>query len=510
MAFPDATTLAPAYGFELDNQALSVAAGNLPRKGALLAQYDPAKTDVVDYEPKLYLSKEQVGFELGWGFPAHRMAQAWYLNGASVPMWVVPVPEAGTAVQQTWTLTVSVTTAVAGTVYLYIGDELYQVGVTAGQTDEQIATAIAAAINAVADAPVTATSALAVVTVTAKAGGTFGAGYLVELNYEQTQELPGGVSIAIASGTAGSTDPDITDALTGMGEGSESNMDYFTDCVTSNGLDSTTLAACSVWNGLGNQPTGNYAPSVMRPTRFLSVSTEAGSAGYNAMAAISDANLYDRTNCIVGAPGHKKHPVELATEILGACASISQSHPHQSYVGVPLTGHVGVSSDRWTRDDVTRDTAIKSGIATTKVVGGTLLIDGLVTMYRPSTVAPQNNLYRSFRNIAITQNLSNFHRQVWESAKNKTIVADTAVVDPSEKRFVMDIDAAKDLNNQWADEAEAKAWIYNAAFTKETQEVTIRDLANGFDHVLKCIYSAEGVVSNTVVIGDISLAAITG
>ena len=509
MAFPNSTTLAPAYGFQLDNQALSVAAGNLPRKGALLAQYDPTKTDVVDYEPKLYLSKEQVGFELGWGFPAHRMAKAWTLNGLSVPMWIVPVPEAGTATKNTWTLTITVTTALAGTIYLYIGDDLYQVGVTAGQTDAQIATAVAAAINDVEDSPVTAAAALGVVTVTAKAGGSVSGDYLVELNYEQTQELPGGVSIAIVDNDDGATDPDMSSALTGMGELSESNMEYFTDCVTSNGMQTTTLDDCSTWNGLGNQPVGNYAPSVMRPTRFISVSTVAGSAGFDAMKVISDANTYDRTNAIVGAPDHKRHPIELATEIAGACAAIAQSHAHQSYVGVPLTGHVGTAANRWTRDDVVRDTAIKAGIATTKVVDGTLTVDGMVTMYRPSIIAPENNIYRSFRNIAVTQNLSYFHRNVWEVAKNKTIVADTAVVDSSEKPYVMDIDAAKDLNNQWADECEGKAWIYDAAFTKSTQEVTIRDLANGFDHVLKVIYSAEGVVSNTVVIGDISLAAVT-
>lgn len=506
MTFPDATTLAPAYGFQLDNQALSVSAGNLPRKGALLAQYDPSKTEVVDYEPKLFLSKEQVGYELGWGFPAHQMAKAWHIYGSGVPMWVVPVPEAGGAAQNTWTITVTVTTALAGTIYLYIGDELYSVGVTAGMTDENIATAIAAAINAVADSPVTATSALGVVTVTAKAGGTFGGGYLIELNYEQTQSLPGGVTLAIVDNTDGATDPDMNPALTGMGTGSESNMEYFTDCVTSNGMDTTTLDDCSTWNGIGNQPVGNYAPSVMRPTRFLSVDTTPGSAGYDAMKVISDARTYDRTNSIVGAPDHKRHPVEIATEILGYCASIAQSHPHQSYVGAPLQGHVGDSANRWTKDDVVRDTAIKAGISTTKVVDGTLTIDGMVTMYRPTEIAPQNNLYRSFRNIAITQNLSNFHRQVWENAKNKTIVADVAVVDSSEKPYVMDIDAAKDLNNRWADEAEGKAWIYNAAYTKETQAVTIRDLANGFDHILKVVYSAEGVVSNTLVIGDISLA----
>lgn len=505
MTYPDATTLAPAYGFQLKNQALSIAAGNLPRKGALLAQYDPTKTEVVDYEPKLYLSKEQVGAELGFGFPAHLMAKNWVTYGLSVPMWIVPVPETGTA--RTYELTVTVTTAVAGGIYMYIGDVLYQVAVTDSESASDIGDGIAAAVNADDSCPFTAANAAGVVTLTSKSTGLFSNGYLIEFNYEASQETAAGVTITNTAETAGTLNPDMGPALAGMGLLSESNMEYFTDCVTSNGLDETTLQLCSNWNGIGDEAVGNYAPSVMRPTRFLSVSTENNTAsGYDNMLAIADLNTYDRTNAIVGAPDHKRHPVEMACEILGACASIAQSHPHQSYVGIPLTGHTGTSAERWTRDDVVRDTAVKSGISTTKVIDGTLVIDGFVTMYRPTTIAPQNNIYRSFRNVAITQNLSYFHRQVWEPNKNKTIVADTAVLDPIEKPYCMDLDAAKDLNNRWADESEAKAWIYNAKYTKETQEVTLRDLANGFDHVLKVVYSAEGVVSNTLVLGDISLA----
>lgn len=510
MAFPDATTLAPAYGYTLDNQALAVQAGNLPRKGALLAQYDPSKTDVEDYVPLLYLAKEQVGAELGWGFPAHEMAENYSVYGGDVPMWVVPVPEADGATKREVTLTFTVTTAEAGTVPLYIGDEKYPTGVAAGAELAAIASSVADKINADPHAKFVATANAGVVTLEAKAGGTYANGYLVEVAYDPEDAMPGGVTLVIAQTVAGATDPEMNNALTGMGEGSESNMAYFTDGATSNGVQAATLQACSTWNGIGNQPVGNYAPGVQRPMRFLSVSTDTGQSGFDDMKTISDANTYDRTNAIVGAPGHKRHPVAIACEILGAAASMAQSHPHVSQVGVPLRGHVGDSADRWTKEDSTRDTAIKAGISTTKVVSGTLVIDGLVTMYRPANVAPQNNLYRSFRNIALNQNISNFHRDVWENAKNKTIVEDTAELNAAEKPYCMDEDAAKDLNNKWADQCQRKAWIYNAAFTKRTQKVTIRDLANGFDHILKVIYSAEGVVSNTVVQGDIALTAITG
>lgn len=510
MAYPDSTTLGPAYGMEVSNVALSVAPTNLTRKTAFLAQYDSAMTDVVDYVPKPFLSAEQVGEEMGWGSPAHRMAIRYFRYGAGVALWLVPVPEAGGATAKIWTVTITVTTAEAGTIPLYIGDELYAVPVTAGMTAEAIAAAVKTVIDADPAAPVDVSVATNVATLTSKALGTYANDYLVETLYEADQAIPGGVTVAIAGGTDGATDPALDNALAGMGTDSESNKEYFTDCVTSNGKDQTSFTACSEWNGVGNTPTGNHAPSVMRPTRFFSVDTTPGTGGYDALVTLADANRLDRTNILIAAPDHKVHPVELAAEIAGFCAAVAQAHPHQSYVNGLISGHVGDSANRWTKNDTSREAAIKNGIATTKVVDGVLTLDGIVTMYRPSTVAVQNNSYRSARNVACRQNVTAFHRQVHEPNKNRTIVDDLQKVDAMERETCIDIDGVEDLNNRWADGCEAKAWIYQAEMTKKTQKVTVRDLANGFDHEVQIVYSGEGVVSNTRVKEDISLAIFQG
>lgn len=123
--------------------------------------------------------------------------------------------EAG--VKATGTITYTIAVAVSsGTHYLYIGGRRIPVGVTAGQTVTDIATAAAAAINADADCAVTATSALGVVTWTAKHKGVEGNYIDVRHNYYQGEFLPAGLACAFAAGVAGTTNPDVADAIAAM------------------------------------------------------------------------------------------------------------------------------------------------------------------------------------------------------------------------------------------------------------------------------------------------------
>lgn len=509
MTFPNPTSLAPATAGSVQNKAQATSAVNKVRRGWLIGTYDPSKTTVVDDTPKQYLSAAQVGDELGFGFPCHRMALAWEKQGKGIEMYVTPQAEEGAGSQATGTITITVTTAEAGTLWLYIANDLVGgvgVGISAGDSETEIATAIAAAINADQDLPVTATSALGVVTVTAKPKGTYGNFISIATNLNVGEKTPGGVTAVIVAMSTGATDPDIDDALEGCGTGDSANSIDATDCVDAYGVVTAKLSKVSTYNGLGDQLTGCWAPTVGRPMRFYNCSVESGSTGYTNMKTVSDANLFDRTNAIIGAPDTARHPVELACEVAGASAAINQNRAADSYVGVVITGSLGDASDRWTDDPAVRDAANKAGIATTKVDNNALVIDGMVTMYRPASVAVQNNAYRSVRNISILQNILASHRAFWASRPSFTIVEDAAIVDANEKPGVLDVDGVEDFNSSLALAWAKKAWLYNASYTAENQVVTIREPANGFDITLPAILSVEGVISNTTIEVDISLA----
>lgn len=157
-------------------------------------------------EPALVVTSDQVGVLAGFGSLLHAMAQAFFASNRSTPCYIIAVDDtAGTA--SVWTATVTVTTAVAGTIFFYIAGRRLQIAVTAAQAQNSIATAINAAIAADPTLPVTATVATNVVTITSKNKGVVSSEIDVRGNFQAGETYPGGVSVAIAQTTVGATDP---------------------------------------------------------------------------------------------------------------------------------------------------------------------------------------------------------------------------------------------------------------------------------------------------------------
>jgi len=502
--FPDSTTLTPVRSARVVNRPASVGVSNLKRTGWVIGTYDPAKVGINVNTPKQYLSAEAVGEELGYGFPCHKEAEAFFKQGTGIAFYVTPQDEASGATAATGDITYVASSNSAGTISLFVAGEPVSVGVPAEATADEIALAVKNAINAERDLRVTADSLAGKVTVTAKAKGTYGNFISLKHNLGLGQELPPGVIPTVNPMSGGATDPDIQDALDGNGKGDASNGIYATDASHTYKPTADTMNKIAVYVGLGDQAIGCWAPTVGRPIRFVNVNTVAGTAGYNAMKVISDASKYDRANAFVGAPDSPMHPASLAAEIMGVGAAKNQAVPHMSLVGVVLSGYIG--KDRWTSEGANRQQAIVNGISCARVVNGKLTIDGMVTMYRPSSIPVNNNAYRSYRNISIAQNILNNHREVWAARPSFTIVSDVALVDPKEKPYVLDKSAVEDINMGMLVGWEKAALIFESASAIEGQEVNLREANNGFDVKIPVVYSAEGVVSATTIYVDISLA----
>lgn len=130
--------------------------------------------------------------------------------------WALALDDNGAGVIATKTITVTGTPTESGVLYLYVGGRRLTVAVTASQTVTQIATAIAAAISADLDGAVTATSAVGVVTVSARHKGVEGNDIDVRTNYYSGEFLPKGIAVAVATGVTGTGNPDVTAAITAM------------------------------------------------------------------------------------------------------------------------------------------------------------------------------------------------------------------------------------------------------------------------------------------------------
>ena len=518
----NATSLAAGVGSSVKNVQFVSEALNVPRKVLIIGTYDPAKTGIANEVPVRVLSDTEVGATYGFGSMLHRLAIAAYKGSNGVETWIQPQAEAGGAVAAAGSFDFAGSTGIkAGTVYLYIAGDAVPFTITDSDTANSTAIKAAAAINAIKNLPVTAAVdgvTLSKVNVTAKSKGPFGNGISIAFNLAAGEALPTGVTVAVIAMASGAGVPTIANALNALGTGDSANENYFTDVVHGYMQDSTSLTAISAYVGEGNGFTGLYTKTVARPFRVLTGDVAAGTAGLNAMIAITDTRKQDRANGILAVPDSPSHPSEIAAQAMGIMARINNDRAAEHYNGQLLSGvwPGDKGADRWTSDYDNRDIAIKASISPTRVISGAVYLQNVVTFYRPDNVPVSSNGYRSMRNISILQNILfniglNFSQEKWQGI---SIVSDVVKVgNVNDRKKARDIDSVKDDLVNLAKSFEDHAWIYSSDFTigklKEAGAVVIRTGTTGFDSTLSVILSGEGGILDTVTEFDTSIAVLT-
>jgi len=509
-------SLAAINAVGIKNEQLAVSASVIAQKNVIIGTFDEATfSALAENVPFQVFSPNDVASKTGFGFMLHRLAKAAFKPG-TVETWVIPQLEGGSDPDQaTGSLDFTASTGVvAGTIALYIAGDRVAIATTEGMANTAIATAVAAAINAINDLPVTALAASAAVNLTSKSGGPWGNDISLAFSLNAGEALPSGVACTITDMSGGTGVPDIQDALDALGTGDGQNEKFFTNLIHGYGNDSATLNAISTYNGLGNDYVGNYAKECGRPFRSLIGDVTAGSGGLSAALAVGLARkATDRTNGMICVPGSQSHPQEIAAQMIGAMAVINSTLPQVGYIDVALDGvWPGATADRWTNDYDNRDLAVKSGISTSMVKNGIVYAQNIVTFYHPDSVAVESNSFRQMKNISIKQNMlanwkANFEREKW---KGIFIVTDTATVtDPTARRKARDVDAVKDDVNALIDAFYALGWIFETTIPKTRFTVDLRSGLTGFDIYCPFIPSGEGGIINSDLTLDTSIAILT-
>jgi len=515
----NANSLAAANAVGVQNKQFQPGAQVLERKIVLIGTYDASKSGIADNIPERFLSVGAVAEKYGFGSMIHRLAIKSFLGSQGLETWVIPQPEAGGAAASVGKMDITGPATEDGLVSVYIsGEFVSEVAISNGDIADDIAAAIIASIPGVtgdnaATALVNGVNSNEV-DYTAKSKGPWGNDIDLSINLDDGEDLPAGVAIAITPMAGGTTNPDIQEALDGMGVDDNQNEKFFTGLVHGYGQDLTVLDAVSIYNGIGNDFTGNYSQLVARPFRSLNGDVEPGDAALLALIVITDARLEDRTNGIIAAPGSQNHPAEIASLAMGIMELVNNTRAEETYIDRSLPGiRLGDNADRWTDKYDNRDTAVKSGISPTLVKNNVLTIQNVVSFYRPVAVPTESNGYRSMRNISILQNLLSSQRQAFEADKWKgiTIVADlTKVSNPTSRLKARDVSAVLDELVSLALLYEGLAWLFSASFTldelKKGDKVVLRPAGNGFDIVFPVILSGEGGILNQVIEFDTSLA----
>ncbi len=309
------------------------------------------------------------------------MTAAYRANDTYGEVWYLPVSDDPSAVAATGTITVTAAPTANGTVYLYIAGKRYAIPVATTQAVSDIATAIAAAINADATSPVSAVAAAGVVTLTAVNKGPAGNDIDLRFNYGGTQAgeiMPAGFAATIVAMANGATPPSLTTALANCG-------DQPFDFIVCPYNDSVSLDALQTFlndqTGRWSYTTQVYGHVFAAARGTLATLTTLGTGRNDQHASIM--GFYDSPT-----------PNWIWASALGAAAAVSvRADPALPMQTVVLQGVLAPPlASRFVLTD--RNTLLYDGVSTFTVDdAGTVHIENLITTYQKNAWGDPDNSY---------------------------------------------------------------------------------------------------------------------
>jgi phage tail sheath gpL-like len=195
-------------------------AGNVtaPARALLVGQSFTTGTQAQNI-PVAIGSRELANQMFGQGSMLGRMVNAFMNSNTNQQLWAIGIPDPAAGVAATGTITIATPPTASGVLSIYIAGQLVQI--TVGQTDTPtiIATNLASQIQAQPDLPVTATAAVAVVTLTSKWKGLTANEISIVPNFLGQlggQAFPIGLTLTIVAMASGAGTPLFTSAISAI------------------------------------------------------------------------------------------------------------------------------------------------------------------------------------------------------------------------------------------------------------------------------------------------------
>ncbi|QSW37074.1 phage tail sheath subtilisin-like domain-containing protein [Leclercia pneumoniae] len=366
----------PLFYAEMDNSAANTAQTSAP---SLLIGHVNAGASIATNQLVFMPSKDYAIQQCGAGSQLARMVEAYRATDPFGELWVIAVPDTGTAA--TFKMAVTGTATESGVVSLYIGSRRIQTVVTTGDAVTDIATAIAAAITADGQSPFTAAASAGVVTLTARHKGTWANDIPVSLNYRGFsggEKLPAGVQIAITLDAAGAGAPALAGTIAAMGD---EPFDYighpFNDTASVNTFTLEMNDTSGRWSWLRQIYGHVYTAKIAAISDLITVGD-----------MFNDQHLtlagYEKTI--------QSNPDELAASRTARAAvflRIDPARPTQTgeLVGMlpPPTGKRFITTEQ--------QSLLTHGIATAYTESGTLRIQRDITTYKKNAYGVADNSY---------------------------------------------------------------------------------------------------------------------
>lgn len=304
----------------------------------------------------------------GLGSIGAEMVTAFRKANKTSSLHVIALADDAGGVAATKTITFAGAITAALVLRFLIGGKQIRFTAAAAATMTQLATALAAAINADTSLPVTATSAAAVVTLTSRHKGEVGNEIDVRVD-TRAQPLPSGLTATIAAGVAGSGNPDIQPALDAIASS------WFTN-ITMPWNDTTNLGKFDLW---------------LRE-RYKAMSKLDAHGFVGKSATFVDLSTWgDLTNSpfltCVGLKRPPTSPWVFAASVAGLAAFHLTNDPARQLRSLVVPGVVAPdAADQFIETE--QDLLLRKGISTFDCLpDGSVTISRLITTYKMSNLA---------------------------------------------------------------------------------------------------------------------------
>lgn len=231
---------APFISFEFNNTGAIPRPAGQTYKALVLGQRLSSSPSVANTVVKVSNAQDAIN-KFGASSQLAFMFETWFANNTSTEVYAGVLDENSSGTARTQTLTFTGPASADGTLNVYFNGIQASVPVVSGMTASQIATALMAKISNIATKlPYTVAQGAGasdhILTATQRWKGESGMDDDIRANYYSTDVLPAGVGLTIAEGTAGATNPVLTNIIAAMGD------DQF-HIIVNPFTDATSLAA---------------------------------------------------------------------------------------------------------------------------------------------------------------------------------------------------------------------------------------------------------------------------
>lgn len=371
----------PLFYAEVDNSQANTATQS--QRALIIGQITATGTGVPN-APVICQGVSDAKTVGGTGSMLALMTAAYRNSDSFGEVWYLPLADDGSAVAATGSINFTAPATATGVLFLYVGGQLVTQAVNSSLTAAQIATALAATVNAATDLSVTAAVdgvTTSKVNFTAKNKGLAGNDIDISTNYRGARNgevTPAGLTYTLTAMSGGLVNPVLT---TGLANLADMPFDFIAMPYT----DATSLDAVKSFL---NDQNGRWAWSKGIYGHFFAFYR--GTVGGLTTFGVT---RNDQHGSVMGFNGSPTPAWVAAADLCGAAAIALRADPGLPLQTVALSTFLAPPVAA--RFDLTdRNTLLFDGISTFTVADdGTVAIENLITTYQKNGFGQPDNSY---------------------------------------------------------------------------------------------------------------------